>query len=134
MVSQIPIPVTRSWLARIDPQIKGHTVRSIINDTPDNAIAMAAICHEPAMAKTNALIMLTVIVINMTFLMPILSARTPIGIASTVLMMPLRLPMNPRIRGEAPRLLMYMLWYWYVRFTAERWARFFQMFTLNGLS
>lgn len=68
-------------------------------------MAIAAVSHDPAMAKTKALTMLIVLVISITFRIPILSAKTPVGIASTVFMMPLRLPMKPRIRGEAPRLL-----------------------------
>ena len=91
IVSQIPIPVTLSWLARIEPQIMGQTVRSRINATPDNAIATAAICHEPARAKTRALMMLTLMVISNTFFMPILSASKPVGIASIVFIIPLKL-------------------------------------------
>ena len=105
MVSQMPIPVTLSWLARIDPHIIGQTVRSIIHVIPLKAIAIVAICHEPAIAKTKALTMLMAMVIRITFLMPIRSANIPVGIARIVLIIPFRLPRYPRIRGVAPRLV-----------------------------
>ena len=106
MVSQIPIPKTRSLLSRVEPQIRGQEVLSSINDTAERIKPTEAICHVVATPNTSELRIEIANVRSRIRFIPYLSASIPVGMLRRVFTAPLMLFKYPNIRGVAPRPLM----------------------------